>query len=75
MGKESLMTKLFSRAIVLLAILFTVACTDTLFANGKTLYLERGVETRRAKFVYAQDCQLIAKKMNAAEPRANWYCR
>jgi hypothetical protein len=44
-------------------------------ANGKTLYLERGVETKRAKFVYAEDCQLIAKQMNAAEPTASWYCR
>jgi len=69
------MTKLFSRVTVLLATLFTVSCTDTLFENGKTLYLERGVETKRAKFVYAQDCQLIAKHMNAAEPRASWYCR
>ena len=68
------MSKLFSRVTVLLTILFTTACTDTVSANGKTLYLERGVETKRAKFVYAEDCQLIAKQMNAAEPRASWYC-
>ena len=35
-----------------------------------TLYLSRsGIETERAQFVYAQDCELIAKTMREAEPR------
>lgn len=41
---------------------------------GIRLYLERvGIVSFRAKFCYAQDCELIAKAMDEKE-RAKWYC-
>lgn len=43
--------------------------------EGGALYLERaGVETLRAEFTDASDCELIAKNMREAEPRVRWYC-
>jgi hypothetical protein len=41
---------------------------------GTTLYLNRGTETTRAVFVYANDCELVARIMDEAEP-ADWYCK
>jgi hypothetical protein len=44
-------------------------------ASGSTLYLNRlDVETMRARFCYAADCQLVAEQMSKVE-RAKWYCR
>lgn len=33
-----------------------------------------GVETLRAEFTNAADCELIAKNMSAVEPNVSWYC-
>lgn len=42
---------------------------------GGALYLNRlGVETHRAEFDYAADCELVAKIMNSAEPLVDWHC-
>ena len=43
---------------------------------GTELFLLRsGVETHRAVFDEAGDCELIAKTMNKAEPRVKWFCK
>ncbi len=43
--------------------------------GGGSLYLNRsGVETHRAEFNFAQDCELVAKAMNEKEPLVEWYC-
>ncbi|MEZ8107330.1 hypothetical protein [Vibrio cortegadensis] len=43
--------------------------------EGGALYLKRfGIETLRAEFTNAADCELIAKNMSAAEPNVSWYC-
>jgi hypothetical protein len=45
--------------------------------GGKTLYLIRGASqtvTKRAEFIYAADCELIAKRMNEVE-KARWFCK
>lgn len=55
---------------------------DFPYTKGGTLYLKRGgnpglsdpVETRRAEFLIAEDCELIAKIMQKAEPNVEWYC-
>lgn len=62
--------------------LITGFCTSTSLSagtfepvEGGALYLKRfGVETLRAEFTSAADCELIAKKMSAAEPNVSWYC-
>ena len=46
--------------------------------KGTTLYLQRvnySEPTKRAVFNYTGDCDLIAKNMNIAEPRAIWFCK
>tara|TARA_B110000211_G_C13885350_1_gene467038 strand:- start:608 stop:787 length:180 start_codon:yes stop_codon:yes gene_type:complete len=59
--------------MMLLALLIaSLGCSD----NGASLYLAREAgELKRAEFVYAKDCRLIAKTMREADPRTNWYCR
>ena len=43
--------------------------------DGGALYLLRsGVETHRAEFDIAADCEQIASIMNEAEPAVSWYC-
>ncbi|NIT12955.1 MAG: hypothetical protein GTN99_01525 [Candidatus Dadabacteria bacterium] len=43
--------------------------------EGGALYLNRlGFETHRAEFIYAADCEHVAKIMNEAEPLVDWYC-
>lgn len=45
--------------------------------EGGSLYLDRGegrLETHRAEFDYAGDCELIAAAMNKAEPDVTWLC-
>lgn len=74
---EIQMIRLFSRAAAAMLILLMVGCSGI----GKTLYLARNitpdqsVKTKRAVFEYSADCELVAKHMNAAEPRADWYCQ
>jgi len=49
-------------------------CGEDADKHGTRLYLERmGMLTFRAKFCYAQDCELIAKTMDAKE-LARWLC-
>lgn len=44
--------------------------------SGTELFLLRsGVETHRAVFDIAADCELIAKTMNKAEPKVKWFCK
>ena len=44
--------------------------------SGDQLYLLRsGIETHRAVFDYAADCEFIAKTMNKAEPDVTWFCK
>ncbi|RDH84510.1 MAG: hypothetical protein DIZ80_03255 [endosymbiont of Galathealinum brachiosum] len=44
--------------------------------DGTELYLlRRGMETHRAIFDEASDCELIAKTMNKAEPKVKWFCK
>ncbi len=43
--------------------------------EGGALYLLRSeVETHRAEFVDASDCEHVAKIMRKAEPAVSWYC-
>ena len=66
------MTKPFSITMLLVLLIASLGCSD----NETSLYLAREAgELKRAEFVYAKDCRLIAKTMREAEPRANWYCR
>ena len=42
--------------------------------DGGALYLTRaGVETHRAEFAFAADCEHVAGILNAAEPLVNWH--
>jgi len=66
------MTKPFSITMLLVLLIASLGCSD----NGASLYLVRGVtDVKKAEFVNAQNCRLIAKTMREAEPRANWHCR
>ncbi len=43
--------------------------------EGGALYLTRvGVETHRAEFDVAADCEYVARILNEAEPLADWHC-
>jgi hypothetical protein len=43
--------------------------------EGGALYLTRaGVETHRAEFVFAADCEHVATILNKAEPLMDWHC-
>ncbi len=43
--------------------------------EGGALYLTRaGVETHRAEFVVAADCEHVARILNEAEPLVDWHC-
>ena len=43
--------------------------------EGGALYLTRaGVETHRAEFVFAADCEHVARILNQAEPLVDWHC-
>lgn len=65
----------------LLAVIAIAALSAPLEASwfakdGAELYLLRSeVETHRAVFDYPEDCQHVAKIMNAAEPLVRWYCK
>ncbi|EGQ7835440.1 hypothetical protein V3H38_23000 [Vibrio parahaemolyticus] len=64
-------------AIALITGFFTSTSSARTFetVEGGALYLKRfGVETLRAEFTNAEDCELIAKNMSAAEPNVSWYC-
>ena len=71
------MIRLFSRSAAVMLILLMVSCSG----SGKALYLEKNaspdqsIKNKRAIFEYAADCELVAKHMNIAEPKANWYCQ
>lgn len=72
--------------IVCLAVFFPILGTadnpDFKTVEGGALYLKRGlpgiegtsVETHRAEFDIAADCEHVAKIMNEAEPAVRWYC-
>lgn len=68
------------KSIFVVAIISLSVCT-VVYAGwgsdpGTELYLLRsGIESHRAVFDYAGDCDLIAKTMNKAEPNVNWFCK
>lgn len=73
------------KTLVVVLILPAVCAGDNLDFNtveGGALYLKRGlpgivgseVETHRAEFDVAADCEHVAKIMNQAEPNVSWYC-
>jgi hypothetical protein len=42
-------------------------------SGGRLVLLRNDVRTVRARFCYAQDCELIATQMNKVE-KARWHC-
>ena len=73
-------------SIVCFVVFFPILCPadnpDFKTVEGGALYLMRGlpniegtsVETHRAEFDIAADCEHVAKIMNEAEPAVHWYC-
>ncbi|WP_133521600.1 hypothetical protein [Buttiauxella sp. JUb87] len=50
--------------------------TPTNEEQGQHLYLYRssGTVTHRAKFDYAQDCELLQRAIQSLEPGVKWFC-
>lgn len=51
--------------------------TTTNEEQGQHLYLYRssiGTVTHRAKFDYAQDCELLQRTIQSLEPDVKWFC-
>jgi hypothetical protein len=70
------MNKAFT-TVTIMSLLMTssIFARDFNFVEGGSLYMKRfRVETLRAEFINASDCELIAKNMRAAEPNVDWYC-
>ena len=61
--------------MLLLPIIALADNPDFETVEGGALYLLRSeVETHRAEFVYASDCEHVAKIMNEAELAVSWHC-